>query len=308
MSLHHESIAKIASDAGLPLDEISKQELEDLQNMRTGKLPESIQDENPNYLALSKLQEGLTNKYAGIYSGQSTKEKVRREIQLDQNLQTLFDLKPVDYSYGLFVDTYQEMMRAHKREGTGGRVLLTGALTGDTIREFNLTVRKMYPEAKTTAIDIEAAMVGDVATKDGIQFAQSDVFHLPFGDEFFEEVHANALLDQLIGGTNRIEENLTKVFISLYRVLVSGGSFLSIERVPFDLMDIEDIEGSKQKYIDLLKTISRRIGFSNFEIFPVKKQRSRKLMREYLLGRDSGLDTAEINDDEPRLIALCLTR
>ncbi|MEK7571640.1 MAG: class I SAM-dependent methyltransferase [Patescibacteria group bacterium] len=174
----------------------------------------------------------LTDKYVGQHG--TERGKAERFQQFGQLAETLLDLPPTYFSYGLFASSYirglQRQQEEPRKTGEPQRTLLAGALTEDTVKEYTSSVRFIHPDALCYVTDVEGESTSKLPEASG--FVYGDAQRLSFADGVFDSVHTNILLPNLTDNSPLItfpETKRTRFFAEAARVLNEDGRLLLVE-------------------------------------------------------------------------------
>lgn len=155
--------------------------------------------------------------------------KGQRFGQIISEIDTSFPIEWV--SYGTFLPTYYKELLKYKNSNNKDShdSLLIGALTIDTVVQYQSTVASVFPNAKSLAIDIDSDyLISEIPT-----FQKMNGLNTNFKDSSLDSIHTNFLLHQLTNQSAGINENkidLTKrLFSEIKRLLKPGGKLIMIE-------------------------------------------------------------------------------
>ena len=194
--------------------------------------------------------------------------------QLGQRAEVLFDTFPASFSsYGLEMLDYRDALRAQKaQEGeasVGHRAVLLGGFSVDTIHEFAVTVRDVYPTAECQVVDVEGYKTVQVSP-DKALFVKESALRLSTEDGQIDSLHINNLLHMLVDPEYAIQddaENQLQLFEEAHRVLRPGGLLLMVE----ERMDADTVFENLQA-----------VGFRMVTMNPARSFKSRRDMEQFL--------------------------
>lgn len=137
------------------------------------------------------------------------------------------------FSYGIFAPAYLEALQTIKDENpiqSEYSSLLAGALTLDTVAEYQAVSKKIFPTAKTFVIDVfgEQTLAAE-------HFAFANALSLPYLDNSFDSIQTNLLMHMMIDESNQLwsdeqtSSNQEKLFAEFFRVLKPSGTLLMVE-------------------------------------------------------------------------------
>lgn len=186
------------------------------------------------------------------------------EQQFLQLAEALLDLKTNFYSYGVFFPSYLQMIANAKKRGAApddSTSLLVGALTADTVKEYQLLMQLLIPEGQALTIDLH----GIDTPKQG-PFAYSDAFRIAAHSDSFDVIQTNMLIHHLVDGNSRSSRSSSRdrlrLFREFYRVLKPGGIITLVEG---DL-EASYVGSSIQRAALLIESELTNSGFLNIRI------------------------------------------
>jgi len=95
--------------------------------------------------------------------------------------------------------TLVELLHSDTRYPSGSRILEAGCGVGAQ----TVTLARNSPEARITAVDISATSIAEARRKTAeagithVRFEQGDIFHLPYGPDFFDHIFVCFVLEHL---------------------------------------------------------------------------------------------------------------
>ncbi len=153
------------------------------------------------------------------------------EQQFLQLAEALLNLKTNFYSYGVFFPSYLQMITEAKKTGAVPddlTSLLVGALTADTVKEYQHLMQLLAPQGQAITIDLQ----GVDTPKQG-PFVFSDAFRIAAHSDSFNVIQTNMLIHHLVDGNSRSSRSSSrdrvKLFGEFYRVLKPGGIITLVE-------------------------------------------------------------------------------
>ncbi|NMC36448.1 methyltransferase domain-containing protein [Candidatus Beckwithbacteria bacterium] len=201
----------------------------------------------------------LFRKYLGLDKLERGREMQEKGTCLILGAELLLNTPVLSTTYGLFFPSYSELLQRYREENPvlpeGYSSLLVGAMSTNTIFEFQALNKAFFPNGHTYVIDLEGVTLG--ATDN---FVLGDGYHLPYGVDSFSTIQTNYLLHSLREPKN--PEQHIKLFAEFYRVLKPGGCVLSVEGRLNKISDGTTVEQIRQE----LQSELREAGFQNLNI------------------------------------------
>ncbi len=156
-----------------------------------------------------------------------TREDKERRQWFAQNASAYTGLESGAMSYGIGLPFYLERLgEVRQRIGSheDQKSLLLGALTPDTIKEYELALAMTLPKSRAYVTDIEG-----VLTPKPNQFVYGSGVQLPFADNSFDTIHTNYLLHAFeaegVDGLAAYQQLIDEI----YRVLKPRGTAILVE-------------------------------------------------------------------------------
>ena len=204
-----------------------------------------------------------------------------RSQSLRQFVEILSEHRVKGISYGIFAPSYLHHLRSFKEElkTDNCQSLLVGALTVDTVIEYQAVVHSIFPKASTHIIDL-----GSDQTDIADNFVLGDALSFPYADNSFDLVQTNYLLHCMSGKDNLSEAessgwNFTAGQLSFLkealRILKPGGRLLMAEGNLSMIIDDPSqlfLEGKRAAAVRDLRLALIASGFqpNDVEIDPAK--------------------------------------
>lgn len=190
---------------------------------------------------------------------------------VDQQAEAVVDRPMTAFSYGRFYPSYKIFLELQKKsecaQENTHKSLLIGALTLDTVKEYEQTVKRVHPLAQTFVTDVEG-----VTTVQRGEFAYGSGLELPYASNSLDSVHTNILLHQLYGSDNRHPNKRASLFAEMLRVLKPRGYLIMVE----SKFDKVYKNGNIFSAGELLKEEIQKAGFCDVRAIPALELQSRR--------------------------------
>lgn len=228
---HLSGIQALSQLCNLPVSKIDKYEVAHLYALESSDMPYPIRMLIANETGLLGKYILPPTKFLDIFTNDATHEEALRLFQerrarFHHYAESILHLAPQALSYGLQAPSYRAALLAYRKETKSGEAhksLLIGALTIDTVQEYETVVHGVFPEAQTAIIDLEG-----VETKKGNNFSFASGLSTPFASNTFDTVHTNSILHHLEGALSD-RKNRIQLFQEAYRILRPGGMLIMVE-------------------------------------------------------------------------------
>ncbi|PIS15561.1 hypothetical protein COT62_03050 [Candidatus Roizmanbacteria bacterium CG09_land_8_20_14_0_10_41_9] len=226
-------------------------------------------------------------------------ERSQRFLQLMEAL----NMEDIRWSsFGSFIPTYLMTIQEHcgrkQPEGPDAvSMLLVGAQSVDTVKEYNAAVKYIFPDAKPYVIDIEGE---DTNTRLSVR---GDGAQMPFKDNGFNMVMTNMLLHMLkvpAEPARSPKETRLVLFEEFFRVLKPGGTVCLVESELRKALGSGDID----QWFKELRQELKSAGFVGIQAEPTIAYGKRINMYKFLRANGKG---SCIDPDDFRLMENVLT-
>jgi len=204
-----------------------------------------------------------------------------------QAAEGLLDLRTATYSYGVAAPTVLSMLQRQQQQtigdGTDYRALLVGALSPQTVYEFDAAIRMYFPEGERIITDPEGIRTVDAAKMMGVQFHNRNFLANQIPSEIgqVDSIHTNALLHMLEGEStlSAFRDNKRRFFIRAGEVLRPGGRLMMVEKT-----NRHDAEKDARRMVRMLE----QEGYMDIDVCPAEVFDRRRDVERFFLsgGRD----------------------
>lgn len=254
-AFYRESIAKMCS---LPVDAVSKEELELLYDARK----------------VSRISPHLL-KYVGTDAlARGSRAFMESSFRFFLESEAYINKPTLSRTFGGYSPSYLKMLNnyaeSRKNSGESHKALLLGAHTVSTVREYTGLVRQVFSGATCLVIDIENATLAQ-ETADISLFAKADAKKLPF--QTIDTLYTNHLLGFISGlKVPSQKRDRMLLFKSCFEALADGGALMMVEDLGNDLS------------VEKLTQELHRIGFEDIVVERAEEFKYRRDMDRYFRG------------------------
>lgn len=218
---HYMATERLSAVAGIAPEEVDSREVGVVYDHICG---EGFYDPTSEPVIEKYIGPHAFNHYA---SESDVRTRSERTQIVAQNAEVVLGERSRAMSYGVALPYYITSLLEHKETYNGPshhKALLLGALSPDTIEDFELALALTHAESSAFVVDIE----GNLTARPN-QFVFGSGTELPFADNSLDSVHTNYLLHAFQDGEYADLEGYKKLFDEIHRVLRPGGALIMVE-------------------------------------------------------------------------------